>query len=110
MHIRFRLAVVTALCLIAGPAFARQDTGFGRCKTGFADDTRVRTEARGDITIGEVRVSDRVWSYNEMIGRPGWSRVLQRVDRGSQYKLLSEFNEPGSSVTTRACWRIERTN
>ena len=110
MHIRYRLAALAALCLIATPGLAGEGQGFGRCKTGFADDTQVRTETRGDITIGEVRVSDRVWSFNEIVGKPGWSRVLQRVDGGKHYQLLSEFSEPGSSVITKACWRIERAS
>lgn len=108
--IRFRLAVMAAICLIATPAFADEGQGFGRCRTGFADHTRVRTEARGDMTIGEVRVSDRVWSFNEIVGKPGWSRVLKRIDNGKQYKLLSEFSEPGSSEITRACWDIQRAS
>ena len=110
VHIRYRLAVLTAVCCFAAPAFAGDNQGFGRCKTGFADHTRVRTEARGDMTIGEVRVSDRVWSFNEIIGRPGWSRVLQRVEGGKHYQLLSEFSEPGSAEITRTCWHIERAS
>lgn len=109
MRIRYRLTAMAALCLLASAAPA-SDHGFGPCRSGFADGTRVRTEARGDMTIGEVRVSDRVWSFNEIIGKPGWSRVLQRVDGGKHYKLLSEFSEPGSSVITRTCWHIERAS
>src|SRR5688572_22007258 len=108
VHIRYRLAVLTAACLFATPALAGAGQGFGRCKTGFADNTRIRTEARGEMTIGEVRVSDRVWSFNEIVGKPGWSRVLQRIEGGKHYQLLSEFSEPGSSEITKACWRIER--
>lgn len=110
MHIRYRLAALTVACLISTPTLAGAGQGFGRCKTGFADHTQVRTEGRGDITIGEVRVSDRVWSFNEIVGKPGWSRVLQRIEGGKHYRLLSEFSEPGSSEITKACWRIERAS
>ena len=110
MRIHFRLAVTAALCLAASAAQADNGKGFGRCKAGFADDTVVHTEARGNLTIGEVRPSDRVWSFNEIIGEEGWSRVLQRVDSPKHYKLLSEFTAPGSAVATRACWIIRRTS
>ena len=100
---------MVALGLIAFPALANEGQGFGPCRSGFADQTRVRTETRGEMTIGEVRVSDRVWSFNEIIGKPGWSRVLRRIDGPNQYKLLSEFSEPGSPEITKTCWRIDRT-
>jgi hypothetical protein len=80
----------------------------GHCKTGFADDTLVRTAQRGDLTIAQVRVGDRVWSFNEAVGKPGWSTVLERVERGPHYMLLSDFSEPDSAAVTRACWRIQR--
>jgi hypothetical protein len=105
---QFRLAIVAAACFLTSNAYAGNDQGFGRCKDGFADNTMVRTESRGDLTIGQVQVSDRVWSFNEIVGKPGWSRVLQRVDGGQHYKLLSEFSEPGSAQVTKACWRIKR--
>lgn len=108
MRIQFRLFAIVAFGLLADAAHANDAQGFGRCKSGFADDTLVRTEARGDMTIGQVQVSDRVWSFNEVVGKPGWSRVLKRVDGGQHYKLLSEFSEPGSAKVTRTCWNIRR--
>lgn len=107
MRIHLPVAVMAALCLVASSAQA-SGQGFGRCKDGFADGTRVRTESRGEMTIGEVLVSDRVWSYNELLGKPGWSKVLQRVDGGQHYQLLLDFSEPGSAVVTKVCWRIQR--
>lgn len=101
---------MTALYLLASAAQANNGQGFGRCKQGFADGTVVRTESRGNLTIGEVRVSDRVWSFNEMVGKPGWSKVLQRVDGKQHYKLLSDFSEPGSAAVTKACWNIKRAS
>lgn len=111
MRLQYRVAVLAALCLIASAAQTNngQRQGFGRCKDGFADGTRVRTESRGDITIGEIRVNDRVWSFNELVGKPGWSKVLQRVDGAQHYQLLSDFTEPGSATVTKACWRIKRS-
>lgn len=79
----------------------------GKCKDGFAADTLVRTEMRGNRSIGEIMIGDRVWSYNEAVGREGWSKILQRVDRGPHYMLLSDFSEPGSAAVTKACWRIK---
>lgn len=109
MRIRSALAVLAVSCLSMAPtAQANNGQGFGPCKTGFSDSTLVRTELRGDLTIGQVQVNDRVWSFNESVGRPGWSKVLRRVDAGPSYKLLSDFTEPGSSVVTKACWIIRR--
>jgi hypothetical protein len=108
MRIRDRLAVGTAICLLAFAAHAEPGKAWGTCKSGYADDTIVRTESRGVITIAEVQVSDRVWSFNEVVGKPGWSKVLQRVDGEQQYTLLSDFVEPESDVVTKACWRIKR--
>ena len=108
MRIDSRLAVLAALCLMSTLAHADGE-GFGRCKDGFAEDTLVRTESRGDMTIREVQVSDRVWSFNEMVGKPGWSRVVQRIEGQEHYKLLSDFTEPDSGTVTKACWRIRRT-
>ena len=107
MRIPARMAATAALCLMTANAQA-DGQGFGRCKSGFADDTVVRTEARGDLTIAEVRVDDRVWSFNEAVGKPGWSKVLRRVDGGRHYKILADFTEPGSTAVTKACWFIER--
>jgi len=100
-------AAMVALGLV--PALSRADNGlgFGVCKSGFAADTVVSTESRGQVTIGELRVDDRVWSYNEVVGKPGWSRVLRRVDAGPQYRILADFTEPGSSAVTKACWIIK---
>ena len=112
MRIQFRMAVMAAICVLASSAHANgddQSQGVGRCKEGFADGTRVNTEYRGEMPIGQVLVGDRVWSFNQIVGKPGWSKVLQRIDRGQHYVLLSDFTEPGSSVVTKACWRIART-
>lgn len=107
MRFQLRLAAMAASFILASTAQAAAEP-IGKCKDGFADGTRVRTEARGDMTIGSVQVGDRVWSFNEMVGKPGWSRILQRTDRGQHYLLLSDFTEPGSSAVTKACWRIRR--
>lgn len=102
-------AAMVALGLV--PASARADNnglGIGVCKSGFADNTVVSTESRGNVTIGELRVDDRVWSFNEGVGKRGWSRVLRRVDAGPHsYRILADFTEPGSSVVTKACWIIK---
>lgn len=100
--------VMAVLCLLATSAHANEGQGFGNCKTGFADNTQVKTESRGDVTIAQVQVNDRVWSFNEFIGKPGWSKVLKRVDGGQSYKILVDFTEPGSTVVTKACWLIKR--
>lgn len=107
MHSRVRVAAMAALCLAAAGAQA-SEVGFGACSRGFNPDTRVQTEARGVVTIDEVQVDDRVWSMNEIIGKPGWSRILRRVDAGNHYKLLADFTEPGDSKITKACWHIRR--
>jgi hypothetical protein len=82
--------------------------GFGPCRAGFSDDTMVRTESRGDMTIAQVQVNDRVWSFNEGVGKPGWSKVLRRIDGPNDYKLHADFSEPGSDEITKACWLIKR--
>lgn len=97
--------MLALLWLLSAPAWADSRPP-GKCKDGFAADTLVRTETRGNRRIGEVVIGDRVWSFNEMVGRAGWSQILQRVDRGAHYLLLSDFREPGSAVATPACWRI----
>ena len=104
-------AMVVALssCLIGSNASANGQ-GLGVCKTGFSDDTVVSTETRGDLTISQVRINDRVWSFNESVGKPGWSKVLRRVEAGPQYKILADFTEPGSSAVTKACWIIKRAS
>lgn len=109
MRFQFHLALVAAVLLVASTAHANSGQGFGPCKSGFADNTRVNTESRGEMTIGEVQVNDRVWSFNEFVGKPGWSRVLRRIEAGPRYKLLADFTEPGSSAVTKACWLIDRT-
>lgn len=81
--------------------------GFGVCKSGFADDTVVSTEARGNVTVGQLQIGDRVWSYNEFIGKNGWSKVLRRIDAGPAYKILADFTQPGSTEVTKACWIIK---
>lgn len=106
---QFATAMV-ALGLV--PALARADNGnngvgMGVCKSGFADNTVVSTESRGNVTIGELRVDDRVWSFNEGVGKQGWSRVLRRIDAGPNYRILADFTEPGSSAVTKACWIIK---
>jgi len=100
-------AAMVALGLV--PVLSRADNGLGMgvCKSGFADNTVVSTESRGNVTIGELRIDDRVWSYNEGVGKPGWSRVLRRVDAGPHYRILADFTEPGSSAVTKACWIIK---
>ena len=105
MRNRTWLAVAGTLTLLAGNATAAP---VGKCKDGFADGTRVRTQQRGEMTIGEVAVGDAVWSFNEAVGKPGWSTIQRREDRGQHYVLLSDFSEPGSAEVTKACWRIRR--
>jgi hypothetical protein len=106
MRIYRRAAALAALSLIATTAHA----GAAHCKSGFADDTRVRTEWRGDMAIAELRIGDRVWSFSEVVGRPGWSRITHRDDAGgAHYTLLSEFSEPDApDVVDQVCWRIRR--
>lgn len=101
------VATVVAMGLAASAVQAKE-VGFGQCKEGFADGTQVKTEARGELTIGQVQVDDRIWSFNQSVGRPGWSKVLRRVDEGKYYKLLVDFTEPGADGITKACWRIKR--
>ncbi len=110
MRIQAFAAVLATLCLLATSAQANEGQGFGVCKIGFADSTRVNTESRGEVTIAQVQVNDRVWSFNEFIGKPGWSKVLKRVDGGKTYKILADFTEPGSSKVTKACWLIRRSS
>lgn len=107
MHSGLSLAALAVLCLAATPSTANE-VGFGACSRGFDHSTRVQTEARGVLTIAEVQVNDRVWSLNEVVGRPGWSRILRRVEAGNHYKLLADFTEPGDSKITKACWHIRR--
>ena len=107
MGIEKLAAAVVALGVVAASAHANNGEGFGVCKSGFADDTVVSTESRGNVTIGELRVDDRVWSYNEVVGKKGWSKVLNRVGGGPSYRILADFNEPGSSEVTKACWIIK---
>ena len=104
----YQLATATvALGLLSMPALADNNgQGFGVCKSGFSTDTVVSTEARGNVTVNELRVGDRVWSYNEIIGKNGWSKVLRRVDAGQAYKILADFTEPGTNAVTKACWNI----
>jgi hypothetical protein len=101
---------LAALCLLATSAQANEGQGFGACKAGFADSTVVKTETRGELTIAQVQVNDRVWSYNQFIGKPGWSKVLKMVDGGQNYKILADFTEPGSVEVTKACWLIKRSS
>lgn len=102
-------AAVAAMCLVATGVQAKEQ-GFGQCKEGFADGTQVKTEARGERMIAEVQVNDRIWSFNQSVGRPGWSKILRRVDDGKYYKLLVDFTEPGADTITKACWRIKRSS
>ena len=107
-------AAMVAIGLVSAPCFAGSDNGnggdngngFGVCKSGFADDTVVSTEARGNLTVGQLQVGDRVWSYNEFIGKNGWSKVLRRIDAGPAYKILADFTQPGQTEVTKACWII----
>ena len=107
MRIYQLAAALVALGLVSAPAQANNGLGFGVCKNGFADDTVVSTESRGNVTVGQLQVGDRVWSYNEIIGRNGWSKVLRRVDAGPAYRILADFTEPGSAAVTKACWNIK---
>jgi hypothetical protein len=109
MHMPSQLGLVAALLLAAAPTQAEVGQGFSPCKSGFRDDTRVKTEPRGEMTIAEVRVNDRVWSMNLDIGQPGWSKVLRKVENAGQFRLFVDFVEPESSLTRKACWIIERT-
>lgn len=108
MRNQFNVATLAVLCLLATSAQANEGQGFGTCKTGFADSTSVKTESRGEVTIAQVQVNDRVWSFNEFIGKPGWSKVLKRVDGGKSYKILVDFTLPDSTKVTKACWLIQR--
>jgi hypothetical protein len=99
--------VVLGLVPTSARANNDNDNGIGVCRSGFADDTMVSTELRGNVTIGDLQIGDRVWSNNEGDGKQGWSRVLRRVDAGPHYKILSDFTEPGSSAVTKACWIIK---
>lgn len=108
MRIPFPAAVLAALCLAATSAQA-EGLGQGRCEEGFSDVTQVQTEARGEQMISQVQINDRVWSLNKAVGRPGWSRVLQRIDDGRQFRMHVDFSEPGSGAITKACWLIKRT-
>lgn len=109
MHCQRMATVMVVLGFLAvGSATAGSGQGLGVCKSGFSDDTVVSTESRGEVTISQVRINDRVWSYNQALGKKGWSKVLRRVDAGPHYKILADFTEPGSSAVTRACWIIAR--
>lgn len=111
MRIQRRAAVLAALCLLATTVQANGNDnrqGFGPCREGFADGTEVTTESRGVMTIGQVQVDDRVWSFNQGAKQAGWSKVLRRVDEAKHYRLLVDFTAPGSDVVTKACWLIER--
>ena len=99
--------VLAALGIVTESAYADNGQGFGVCKGGFADNTVVSTESRGNVAIRELRVDDRVWSYNETVGKKGWSRVLRRIDEGHFSRILADFTEPGSSAVTEACWIIK---
>jgi hypothetical protein len=99
---------MVALYLVVGSVHA-ESPGYGRCIEGFSDDTRIRTDARGEMTIGEVRLQDRVWSFNQIIGKPGWSTVRRRTEGQQHYRLFVDFVEPDSEWTTKACWLIRRT-
>jgi len=101
------LASLILFGLLAANAQAN-GAGHGQCKTGFSDETMVDTQPRGQITIGEVQVSDRVWSFSEADGKPGWSEVLRRVDTGPHYTLFVDFIEPDTGSITKGCWRIKR--
>ena len=105
MRFHLRLAVLAASCVLAFAAHAADEPS---CVDGFADGTRVRTESRGDMSIGQVQVGDRVWAFNQFIGKAGWSRILRRTDAAEHYLLHSDFSEPGSATVTKACWRIRR--
>ena len=106
MRICLFAAAMAALGLLSLPAGASNGVGLGVCKTGFADDTVVATQARGHVRIGELRAGDRVWSFNQGVGKKGWSTVVRRVDAGPLYRILADFSEPGSSEVTQACWII----
>ena len=101
------VAVLAAFSVAAASAHANTGEGYGVCKSGFADNTVVSTESRGNVTIGQLQVDDRVWSYNEVVGKKGWSRVLSRVGGGGAYRIMADFSEPGSSEITKACWIIQ---
>jgi hypothetical protein len=107
MGIEKLAAALAALGMVVTSAHANNGQGFGVCKTGFADDTVVSTESRGDVTIGQLQVDDRVWSYNEVVGKKGWSKVLSRVGGGPSYRIMADFTEPGSTEVTQACWIIK---
>lgn len=107
MRIYQLAAAMVALGLVPAPVQANNGLGFGACKYGFADDTLVSTESRGNVTVGALKVGDRVWSYNEIVGKNGWSKVLRRVEAGPSYRILADFTQPGSTEVTRACWIIK---
>jgi hypothetical protein len=112
MRIHLFAAATVALGLVSAPSHADNagngnGMGFGVCKSGFAQNTVVSTEARGNVTIDELKVGDRVWSYNEIVGKPGWSKVLRRLDAGPSYRILADFTQPGSTEVTKACWLIK---
>jgi hypothetical protein len=110
MRIQPLAAALAALCLLSLSAQGNEGQGFGACKEGFADTTLVKTESRGEMTIAQVQVDDRVWSFNPSIRKPGWSKVLKVVDGGQSYRILADFTEPGSSEVTKACWLIKRSD
>ena len=104
------LAAVVALFLLAPSADANEGNGFGVCHTGYVDGTHVTTESRGEITIAQVQVNDRIWSFNGFVDKQGWSKVLKRVDGGQSYKLLVDFTEQGTNLVTKGCFLIKRAS
>jgi hypothetical protein len=100
-------AALVALGAVATSAHANNGQRVGVCMTGFEDDTVVSTESRGSVTIGQLAVNDRVWSFNEVVGKKGWSKVLERVGGGNSYRIMADFTEPGSTDVTKACWVIK---
>lgn len=107
MRIYQLAAAMVALGLV--PVSARADNngvGMGVCKSSFADNAVVSTESRGYVSIRELQVGDVVLSFDEGVGKQGWSRVVRRVDAGPTYRILADFTELGSSAVTKACWII----
>ncbi len=101
--------VLAVAALLAFPAAQANGIGHGRCKAGFNLDTRVSTESRGELRIVQVQVNDRVWSFNQDVGKTGWSRVSQRIEQGPHLTLLADFVDPDTQAVTPACWRIKQT-
>lgn len=103
------LLTLAVAALFAAPAAQADGVGHGRCKAGFNLDTRVSTENRGELRIDQVQVNDRVWSFNQDVGKTGWSRVSQRIQQGPHLTLLADFVDPDTRAVTPACWRIKQT-